>query len=189
MALLQLVHSELVTLAPDLWLRTRALEAWLNDKARQGWSLAAMDDADVMLKEDGGGRRYRVVAHAEAGLAAFLERYETEGWRLAGSGEDVYILEDAAGTAKEIEDGTTEAYVRRRCRRKALAWAGLAAACLLLYVIVRLCGDGFHLMRGEGAGGLVCIVYCAIALAAAAICLRRGARAIEGDVRQNVLRR
>lgn len=189
MALLQLVHSELVTLAPDLWLRTRALEAWLNDKARQGWSLAAMDDADVMLKEDGGGRRYRVVAHAEAGLAAFLERYETEGWRLAGSGEDVYILEDAAGTAKEIEDGTTEAYVRRRCRRKALTWVGLAAACLLLYVIVRLCGDGFHLMRGEGAGGLVCIVYSAIALAAAAICLRRGVRAIEGDVRQNVLRR
>ena len=181
MALLQLVHSELVTLAPDLWLRTRALEAWLNDKARQGWSLAAMDDADVMLKEDGGGRRYRVVAHAEAGLAAFLERYETEGWRLAGSGEDVYILEDAAGTAKEIEDGTTEAYVRRRCRRKALTWAGLAAACLLLYAIVRLCG--------EGAGGLVCIVYSAIALAAAAICLRRGVRAIEGDVRQNVLRR
>ena len=66
MALFQPVHSELATLAPDLWLRTRALEAWLNDKARQGWSLAAMDDADVMLKEDGGGRRYRVVAHAEA---------------------------------------------------------------------------------------------------------------------------
>ena len=81
MALFQPVHSELVTLAPDLWLRTRPLEAWLNDKARQGWSLAAMDDADVMLKEDGGGRRYRVVAHAEAGLAAFLERYETEGSR------------------------------------------------------------------------------------------------------------
>ena len=102
MALLQLVLLEVGTLAPGLWLRTRALEAWLNDKARQGWSLAAMDDADVMLKEDGGGRRYRVVAHAEAGLAAFLERCETEGWRLAGSGEDGYILEDAAGTAKSV---------------------------------------------------------------------------------------
>ncbi len=182
-------HYGTVALAPDLWLRTPALEAWLNDRARQGWSLAGLEGADALLKEDGGGRRYRVLAHAEAELAAFLEHCETEGWRLAGSGEDVYILEDAAGTAKEIEDESTEAYVRRRCRRKALTWVGLAAACLLLYVIVRLCGDGFHLMRGEGAGGLVCIVYSAIALAAAAICLRRGARAIEGDVRQNVLRR
>ena len=70
MAPFQPVHSELATLAPNLWLRTRALEAWLNDKARQGWSLAAMDGTDVFLKE-GGGKRYRVVAHAEAGLAAF----------------------------------------------------------------------------------------------------------------------
>ena len=71
MALFQPVHSELVTLAPDLWLRTRALEAWLNDKARQGWSLAAMDDADVMLKEDGGGRRYRVVRTRRRGWRRF----------------------------------------------------------------------------------------------------------------------
>ena len=182
-------HYETVALAPDLWLRAPALEAWLNDRARQGWSLAGLEGTDALLKEDGGGRRYRVVAHAEARLAAFLERCETEGWRLAGSGEDVYILEDAAGTAKEIEDGTTEAYVRRRCRRKALTWAGLAAACLLLYVIVRLCGDGFDLMRSGVLGGLFLLVYPAMMLAAAAICLRRGARAIEGDVRQNVLRR
>lgn len=182
-------HYETVALAPDLWLRAPALEAWLNDRARQGWSLAAMEGTDALLKEDGGGRRYRVLAHAEAGLAAFLEYCETEGWRLAGSGEDVYILEDAAGTAKEIEDESTEAYVRRRCRRKALTWVGLAAACLLLYVIVRLCGDGFDLMRSGVLGGLFLLVYPAMMLAAAAICLRRGARAIEGDVRQNVLRR
>lgn len=182
-------HYETVALAPDLWLRAPALEAWLNDKARQGWSLAGLEGADALLKEDGGGRRYRVLAHAEAELAAFLEHCETEGWRLAGSGEDVYILEDAAGTAKEIEDESTEAYVRRRCRRKALTWVGLAAACLLLYVIVRLCGDGFDLMRSGVLGGLFLLVYPAMMLAAAAICLRRGARAIEGDVRQNVLRR
>ncbi len=182
-------HYGTVALAPDLWLRTRALEAWLNDRARQGWSLAGLEGTDALLKEDGGGRRYRVLAHAEAGLAAFLEHCETEGWRLAGSGEDVYILEDAAGTAKEIEDESTEAYVRRRCRRKALTWVGLAAACLLLYVIVRLCGDGFDLMRSGVLGGLFLLVYPAMMLAAAAICLRRGARAIEGDVRQNVLRR
>ena len=121
MALFHPAHSEEAALAPNLWLRTRALEAWLNDKARQGWSLAAMDGTDALLRQDGGGKRYRVVAHADAGLTAFLERCEAEGWRLAGSGEDVYILEDAAGTAKEIEDGATEAYVRRRCRRKALA--------------------------------------------------------------------
>ena len=182
-------HYGRVALAPDLWLRTRALEAWLNDRARQGWSLAGLEGTDALLKEDGGGRRYRVLAHAEAELAAFLEHCETEGWRLAGSGEDVYILEDAAGTAKEIEDESTEAYVRRRCRRKALTWVGLAAACLLLYVIVRLCGDGFDLMRSGVLGGLFLLVYPAMMLAAAAICLRRGARAIEGDVRQNVLRR
>lgn len=182
-------HYETIALAPDLWLRAPALEAWLNDRARQGWSLAGLEGTDALLKEDGGGRRYRVLAHADAGLAAFLEHCETEGWRLAGSGEDVYILEDAAGTAKEIEDESTEAYVRRRCRRKALTWVGLAAACLLLYVIVRLCGDGFDLMRSGVLGGLFLLVYPAMMLAAAAICLRRGARAIEGDVRQNVLRR
>ena len=189
MALFHPAHSEEAALAPNLWLRTRALEAWLNDKARQGWSLAAMDGTDALLRQDGGGKRYRVVAHADAGLTAFLERCEAEGWRLAGSGEDVYILEDAAGTAKEIEDGATEAYVRRRCRRKALAWAGLAAFYLLLYAIMRLCGDGFDLMRSGVLGGLFFLVYPAMMLAAAAICLRRGARAIEGDVRQNVLRR
>lgn len=189
MALFHPAHSEEAALAPNLWLRTRALEAWLNDKARQGWSLAAMDGTDALLRQDGGGKRYRVVAHADAGLTAFLERCEAEGWRLAGSGEDVYILEDAAGTAKEIEDGATEAYVRRRCRRKALAWAGLAAFYLLLYAIMRLCGDGFDLMRSGVLGGLFLLVYPAMMLAAAAICLRRGARAIEGDVRQNVLRR
>lgn len=189
MALFHPAHSEEAALAPNLWLRTRALEAWLNDKARQGWSLAAMDGTDALLRQDGGGKRYRVVAHADAGLTAFLERCEAEGWRLAGSGEDVYILEDAAGTAKEIEDGVTEAYVRRRCRRKALAWAGLAAFYLLLYAIVRLCSDGFDLMRSGVLGGLFLLVYPAMMLAGAAICLRRGARAIEGDVRQNVLRR
>ena len=189
MALFHSAYSEEAALAPNLWLRTRALEAWLNDKARQGWSLAAMDGTDALLRQDGGGKRYRVVAHADAGLTAFLERCEAEGWRLAGSGEDVYILEDAAGTAKEIEDGATEAYVRRRCRRKALAWAGLAAFYLLLYAIMRLCGDGFDLMRSGVLGGLFLLVYPAMMLAAAAICLRRGARAIEGDVRQNVLRR
>ena len=189
MALFHPAHSEEAALAPNLWLRTRALEAWLNDKARQGWSLAAIDGTDALLRQDGGGKRYRVVAHADAGLTAFLERCEAEGWRLAGSGEDVYILEDAAGTAKEIEDGATEAYVRRRCRRKALAWAGLAAFYLLLYAIMRLCGDGFDLMRSGVLGGLFLLVYPAMMLAAAAICLRRGARAIAGDVRQNVLRR
>ena len=182
-------HYGTVALAPDLWLRAPALEAWLNDRARQGWSLAGLEGTDAPLRQDGGGRRFRVLAHADAGLAAFLEHCETEGWRLAGSGEDVYILEDAAGTAKEIEDESTEAYVRRRCRRKALTWVGLAAACLLLYVIVRLCGDGFDLMRSGVLGGLFLLVYPAMMLAAAAICLRRGARAIEGDVRQNVLRR
>ena len=29
-------HYETIALAPDLWLRAPALEAWLNDKARQG---------------------------------------------------------------------------------------------------------------------------------------------------------
>ena len=116
-----------------------------------------MDGTDALLRQ-GCGRRYRVVAHADAGLAAFLERCKAEGWRLAGSGEDVYILEVAAGTAKEIE-----AYVRRHCRRQALAWVELAAVCLLLYAILRLCGDGFDLMRNEAVGGLAFLVYPATA--------------------------
>ena len=67
MALFHSAYSEEAALAPNLWLRTRALEAWLNDKARQGWSLAAMDGTDALLRQDGGGKRFRVVAHADAG--------------------------------------------------------------------------------------------------------------------------
>ena len=67
MALFHPAHSEEAALAPNLWLRTRALEAWLNDKARQGWSLAAIDGTDALLRQDGGGKRYRVVAHATRG--------------------------------------------------------------------------------------------------------------------------
>ena len=86
-------HYETIALAPDLWLRAPALEAWLNDRARQGWSLAGLEGTDALLRQDGGGRRFRVLAHADAGLAAFSRRCEAEGWQLAASGDGAHVFE------------------------------------------------------------------------------------------------
>ena len=114
-----------------MWLRAPALEAWLNDRARQGWSLAGLEGTDALLKEDGGGRRYRVLAHADAGLAEFSRHCEAEGWQLAASGDGAHVFEAVREVSGVRDERGSRAYARGRCGRRALCWAALAAACLL----------------------------------------------------------
>ena len=113
----------------------------------------------MVRRQRGGLRRRRRI----------FSRLRAEGWRLAGSGEDVHIFVDAAGTAKEIEDGDDRGLRAPPLAAEGAGWAGLAAFYLLLYAIMRLCGDGFDLMRSGVLGGLFLLVYPAMMLAGAAI--------------------
>lgn len=187
MALFQPVRSEEATLAPGLWLRTRALEVWLNVKARQGWSLAAMDGTDALLRQDGGGKRYRVVAHADAGLTAFLERCEAEGWQLAASGDGAHVFEAVRKMPGALDERGSRAYARGRCGRRALCWAALAAAVALA---VLLLGLGGHLpLWRRGALAAFCFLPALPPLALCLHWLRRGWNAARGVGARGAMRR
>ena len=153
-------HYETVTLAPDLWLRAPALEAWLNDRARQGWSLAGLEGTDALLRQDGGGRRFRVLAHADAGLAAFSQRCEAEGWQLAASGDGAHVFEAVREMPGALDERGSRAYARGRCGRRALCWAALAALCFLpalppLALCLHWLRRGWNAARGVGARGVM----------------------------------
>ena len=187
MALFQTVHSEEAALAPDLWLCAPALEAWLNDKARQGWSLAAMDGTDALLRQDGGGRRYRVVAHADAGLAEFSRRCEAEGWRLAASGDGAHVFEAVRKMPGALDERGSRAYARGRCGRRALCWAALTAAVALA---VLLLGPWGHLpLWRRGALAALCFLPALPPLALCLHWLRRGWNAARGVGARGVMRR
>ena len=112
-------HEEL-TFAPYLWLRVRALEAWLNDRARQGWSLAAMDGHDALLVQDGARARYRAVlvrrqrgVDFDAAAADLLARRRAEGWSFLGACDGVHIFVDREGRAADFEGVDTVPTARR----------------------------------------------------------------------------
>ena len=180
-------HYGTVALAPDLWLRTRALEAWLNDKARQGWSLAGLEGTDALLKEDGGGRRYRVLAHADAGLAEFSRHCEAEGWQLAASGDGAHVFEAVREVSGALDERGSRAYARGRCGRRALCWAALAAAVALAVLLLGLWG---HLpLWRRGALAAFCFLPALPPLALCLHWLRRGWNAARGVGARGVMRR
>ena len=180
-------HYETVTLAPDLWLRAPALEAWLNDRARQGWSLAELEGTDALLRQDGGGRRFRVLAHADAGLAAFSRRCEAEGWQLAASGDGAHVFEAVRKMPGALDERGSRAYARGRCGLRALCWAALAAAVALA---VLLLGLGGHLpLWRRGALAAFCFLPALPPLALCLHWLRRGWNAARGVGARGAMRR
>ena len=180
-------HYETVTLAPDLWLRAPALEAWLNDRARQGWSLAELEGTDALLRQDGGGKRYRVVAHADAGLAAFSRRCEAEGWQLAASGDGAHVFEAVRKMPGAFDERGSRASARGRCGLRALCWAALAAAVALA---VLLLGLGGHLpLWRRGALAAFCFLPALPPLALCLHWLRRGWNAARGVGARGAMRR
>lgn len=57
------MREEEYRLVPDFWLYTRALEQWLHEKSREGWSLKKFGNApSITLVRDNAHERYRVVA-------------------------------------------------------------------------------------------------------------------------------
>ena len=107
-------------------------------RQRQGWSLAGLEGTDALLKEDGGGRRYRVLAHADAGLAEFSRHCEAEGWQLAASGDGAHVFEAVREVSGALDERGSRAYARGRCGRRALCWAALAAAVALAVLLLSL---------------------------------------------------
>ena len=56
------MREEEYRLVPDFWLYTRALEQWLHEKSREGWSLKKFGNApSITLVRDNAHERYRVV--------------------------------------------------------------------------------------------------------------------------------
>lgn len=136
-----------------MWLRTQALELWLNAQSRRGWSVAAMDGSELRLRK-GGGKRHCIVAHANKERPNFIRRCRADGWLLAGSGDGTLIFEDAEGTAQALDPAATEDYVRRRNRRRAFISVASGTAILLSFVVWRLCGSDFTVMRDAANGFL-----------------------------------
>lgn len=178
-------HEEL-TFAPSLWLRVRALEAWLNDRARQGWSLAAMDGRDVLLVQDGARARYRAVlvrrqrgVDFDAAAADLLARRRAEGWSFLGACDGVHIFVDREGRAADFEDVDTVPTARRlaagRAALAALPWLLLAA----YFVIMRFSADGHGLMSASPTLMLPILLLCAAVAAGA--WLVRARRALKAD--------
>ena len=180
-------HYETVALAPDLWLRAPALEAWLNDRARQGWSLAGLEGTDALLRQDGGGRRFRVLAHADAGLAAFSRRCEAQGWQLGASGDGAHVFEAVRKMPGALDERGSRAYARGRFVRRALCWAALAAAVALAVLLLGLWGD-LPLWR-RGALAALCFLPALPPLALCLHWLRRGWNAARGVGARGVMRR
>ena len=179
-------HEEL-TFAPYPWLRVRTLEAWLNDRARQGWSLAGLEGTDALLRQDGGGRRFRVLAHADAGLAAFSRRCEAEGWQLAALGDGAHVFEAVRKMPGALDERGSRAYARGRCGRRALCWAALAAAVALAVLLLGLWG---HLpLWRRGALAAFCFLPALPPLALCLHWLRRGWNAARGVGARGVMRR
>ena len=180
-------HYETIALAPDLWLRAPALEAWLNDRARQGWSLAGREGTDALLRQDGGGRRFRVLAHADAGLEEFSRRCEAQGWQLGASGDGAHVFEAVREMPGALDERGSRAYARGRCGRRALCWAALAAAVAL---VVLLLGLGGHLpLWRRGALAAFCFLPALPPLALCLHWLRRGRDAARGVGARGVMRR
>ena len=135
-------HEEL-TFASCLWLRVRTLEAWLNDRARQGWSLVAMDGHDALLVQDGARARYRAVlvrrqrgVDFDAAAADLLARRRAEGWSFVGACDGVHIFVDREGQAADFADTDTApaATVRRRGGRRwrrcrGCCWRRISSSC------------------------------------------------------------
>ena len=61
---------------------------------------------------------------------------------------------DAEGTARALDPAATEEYVRRRSRRRAFISMASGAAILLSFVVWRLCGSDFTVMRDAANGFL-----------------------------------
>ena len=187
MALFHPAHSEEAALAPNLWLRTRALEAWLNDKARQGWSLAAMDGHDALLVQDGARARYRAVlvrrqrgVNFDAAAADLLARRRAEGWSFLGACDGVHIFVDREGRAADFADADTAPTARRlaagRAALAALPWLLLAA----YFVIMRFSADGHGLLSGSPTLILPILLLCAVVAAGAWLVRARRALKAEG---------
>lgn len=179
-------HEEL-TFAPYLWLRVRALEAWLNDRARQGWSLAAMDGHDALLVQDGARARYRAVlvrrqrgVNFDAAAADLLARRRAEGWSFVGACDGVHIFVDREGQAADFADADTAPTARRlaagRAALAALPWLLLAA----YFVIMRFSADGHGLLSGSPALILPILLLCAAVAAGAWLVRARRALKAEG---------
>ena len=173
-------HYETIALAPDLWLRAPALEAWLNDRARQGWSLAGLEGTDALLRQDGGGRRFRVLAHADAGLAAFSRRCEAEGWQLAASGDGAHVFEAVREMPGALDERGSRAYARGRCGRRALCWPRWRRRWRW-----RSCCWGFGGTCRCGGGGALAALCFLPALPPLALCLALAAGAA-GDAARGV---
>lgn len=141
------MREEEYRLVPDFWLYTRALEQWLHEKSREGWSLKKFGNApSITLVRDNAHERYRVVAWRprfrkrdfDGESAAFLEARRREGWEVLKARKGVFIFVDRKGTARNFADEVTAATVRRRLPwhmvRNALPWLAFAAALLILHL-------------------------------------------------------
>ena len=179
-------HEEL-TFAPYLWLRVRTLEAWLNDRARQGWSLAAMDGHDVLLVQDGAQARYRAVlvrrqrgVNFDAAAADLLARRRAEGWSFLGACDGVHIFVDREGQAADFADADTAPTARRlaagRAVLAALPWLLLAA----YFVIMRFSADGYGLLSASPVLILPILLLCAAVAAGAWLVRTQRALKAEG---------
>lgn len=96
-------HEEF-TLAPDLWLRAQALENWLNEKSREGWSLSSMDETLCTLRHDGTERRYRAFALREKDEEAFTRQCAELGWRQVARSGEVHVFEAVGDAPGQIDD-------------------------------------------------------------------------------------
>ena len=179
-------HEEL-TFASCLWLRVRTLEAWLNDRARQGWSLAAMDGHDALLVQDGARARYRAVlvrrqqgVDFDAAAADLLARRRAEGWSFVGACDGVHIFVDREGRAADFADTDTAPAARRKAAGRAalaaLPWLLLAA----YFVIMRFSADGHGLLSGSPTLILPILLLCAVVAAGAWLVRARRALKAEG---------
>ena len=179
-------HEEL-TFASCLWLRVRTLEAWLNDRARQGWSLAAMDRHDALLVQDGTRARYRAVlvrrqrgVNFDAAAADLLARRRAEGWSFLGACDGVHIFVDREGQAADFADTDTAPAARRKAAGRAalaaLPWLLLAA----YFVIMRFSADGHGLLSGSPTLILPILLLCAAVAAGAWLVRTQRALKAEG---------